>query len=180
MGCNRCSPKPPLSLLLSLSLSLFLSLSLSPLLSSPLLSPLLSSPLSSPLALLLPLPSPSLLPSPTLSLLSPFSPSQFFLILISLARLRKKEEPPCGSPNSLGNNGHSEKALCSQENYTFEGGSQVFCWPKCTFLSGPFLSCRHPPLFPQESGHSEVPFTDPWRHSSIPWEKLHILLVELL
>ena len=38
------------------------------------------------------------------------------------------------------------------------GGSPVFSRKKCTFLSGPFLSFRHFPLFSVESAHSGVPF----------------------
>ena len=47
---------------------------------------------------------------------------------------------PGGSPFFLGNNEHSEKALWSRENHTLEGGSTVFSWKKCVFLSGLFLS----------------------------------------
>ena len=41
-------------------------------------------------------------------------------------RLGKKESRPGVSPNSLGNNEHSGKALWPRENHTFEGGSPVF------------------------------------------------------
>ena len=68
-----------------------------------------------------------------------------------------------------------KNALCPQENHTFEGGSPVFSGPKCTFLRSPFLVVSAPPLLHQERGHSGLPFTGPWRHSSIPWGKVHIL-----
>ena len=73
-------------------------------------------------------------------------------------RLGKKGSRPGGSPNSLGKNEHSEKALWPRENHTFEGGSTVSSRKKCTFSSGPFLSFRHFPLFSKESVHSGVPF----------------------
>ena len=57
------------------------------------------------------------------------------------------ESRPGGSANSPGNNEHSDKAPWPRENHTFEGGSPVFYLEKCTFLSGPFLSFRHFPLF---------------------------------
>ena len=75
------------------------------------------------------------------SLLSFLSSSQFYQYLSLFSRFRSLPGAPRGgSPNSLGNNEHSEKALWPRENHTFEGGLPVFSGKKCTFLSGPF--CR--------------------------------------
>ena len=133
---------------------------------------------------------PCLRQSPPLS-----SPFQFFQSLSLFTRTRSLPVPPSQLPGELStlkkfdprprkkgsrpvaplipwkNMDIPTKALCPQENYTFEGGSEVFSGPKCTFLSGPFLVVSAPPLLHQESGHSGLPFKGPWRHSSIPREK---------
>ena len=77
------------------------------------------------------------------SLFSPFY--EFFSLFSRISLLAGPSQ--VGLLCSLGNNGNSEKALCSRENHTFEGGSPVFSMPKCTFLSGPFLSFRPLPFF---------------------------------
>ena len=53
-------------------------------------------------------------------------------------RLGKKGSRPGGSPNSLGNNEHSGKALWPKENHTFESGSTVFHFLSLSFI---FFHC---------------------------------------
>ena len=114
------------------------------------------------------------------SLLIFSSSSQFCKHLSLFSRFRSlavlsqspRSPRPGGSPNSPRNNAYSGKALWPRENHTFEGGSPVFSWEKCTFLSGPFLSFRHVQLFQRKVFILECPS---WRHSSIPSGRAHIL-----
>ena len=57
----------------------------------------------------------------------------------------KKGSRPGGSPNSLGKNEHSRKALWSRENHTFEGGSTVFIL--FHFLPFSFIAFSFPFIF---------------------------------
>ena len=91
-------------------------------------------------------------------------------------RLVKKGKPPCGSLIPLGILDILKKALWLQETHTFEGCSQ--CSLGQSVNSQVVHFCRFGTIlfFPQECGHSGVPFTSPWRHSSIPLGKVHILI----
>ena len=87
-------------------------------------------------------------------------------------RLGRKGSRSGGSPNSLGNNEHSEKARWPRENHTFEGGSAVFSRKKCTFLSGPLCRFGISHFFSVESVHSGVPFLAALQYSS--GRKVHL------
>ena len=91
-------------------------------------------------------------------------PSQF-------PRSPSRVAPPGGSPNSPGNNAHSEKALWPRENHTFEAAPQFSRGKSvhsevvhfCRFCISHFCQWKVYIL--------ECPS---WRHSSIPEGKVHI------
>ena len=102
------------------------------------------------------------------SLFSLHSSSQFYKLLSPdsvPSQLPSRVASPGGSPNSLQNNAHAEKALWLRENHTFDCGSTILQEKVYILKWSIFVVSAFPTFSKRKVYILECPS---WRHSNIP------------